>query len=123
MMENIGIEARIFVWIISTLIGSLTGYIVKRTIYQDIELIPISMDKDQFEEFYQATQKPLTIVNWFMILSVLAQFIESFVYLIFGIFMVDFIYLLNTLVLTLLLLSGVHLRWKIFREIKHFFMS
>lgn len=118
IMANVGIKARIIVMILSLMIGVFSGYIVNRKIYIQIKLWQMPMSKNQFEDFYLENKNNLKIVKWLMICSILALFIEIYVYISMGIFLAVFLFLINTFIVTLLFLSGVHSREKIFKEIK-----
>ncbi|WP_124057931.1 hypothetical protein [Vaginisenegalia massiliensis] len=123
MMTMSGVEARIIVWIASTMLGVFLGYLLTSKIYSNIKLTPMSMDKEQFEDVYLANEKSLQVVKWVIICSILALFIEVYVYLISGIFIAVFTYLLNIFIVTLLFLGGVHSRQRIFEEIKNSYSS
>lgn len=118
IIDNIEIEARIILWIISILIGIFSGYIVAIKIHEKIKLSPITMNKNQFEEFYLENEKRLKILKWVMVCIILPLFIETYIFLRLGIFMAGLIFLLNTFVVALLFFGGVHCQQQIFKEIK-----
>lgn len=123
VMANSGIETRTVALVISTMIGVFSGYIVTNKIYEQIKLVPMFMNKNQFEEFYIENKRRLKVVKWIMICFILSLFIEIYIYIRLGIFLAVFIFLLNILVVTLLFLGGVHSREQIFGEIEKLYMN
>lgn len=119
LIANIGLEARIIVLIICTIMGSLLGYFVTRRLFEQIKLMPMPMNENQFEDFYLENKTNLKVVKWLMIVSIFALLIETYFYIRWGIFIAAFIFLLNTFIVTSLILSGVHCRNRIFKELKN----
>lgn len=109
--------------LISAIIGLFVGFVVTSNSYRKIELSPMSMNKYQFEEFYSENENNLKIVKWILIISILSLFIEIYIYLKFAIFLAVLIFLINTLIVTMLLLTGVHSRQRIFKEIESTYLS
>lgn len=118
MMPKPGIEIRVLVLMISTVIGVISGYVINRKIISNIEFTPFSMNQSQFDKFLKENKQHLNTINWVMICSLLALFIEIYLYIRMGIFTIAFIFLLNIVVVTLIFLAGVHSRKRIYNELE-----
>ena len=73
-----GVVARITALTISVWNGILTANFVMRKINERMNLIPILMTKDQFEEFYLENHKRLKLVKWIIVCMILPLFIEVY---------------------------------------------
>lgn len=122
-LETMGILSRIIGLIICTILGVLSGFVLIRKLDEQVHLVPMEMDKDQFEDFYRENKGKLKGVKWVLVASVLPLFLEAYLYISWGIFVAVFAFLLNAQVVTLLFLGGLPYRQEIFKEIERSYMG
>ncbi|WP_459129625.1 hypothetical protein [Guggenheimella bovis] len=118
MMPETGIKVRILLLLLSAVIGVFSGLLVNRNVNRKIKLTPFTLNKYQFEVFYQENEKRLKALKWVNIGLILPLFIEILIFISFGLFIAAFIFPLNVFAVTLLFISGAPYRRKTFEEIR-----
>lgn len=116
-MINKTLEMKILILFLGAVIGIILGNVVKNKVYKNLKFRPLEMNKNQFEDFYKENIKNIMTLKWIVFFITIPLIIEIIVYLYYGIFTVAFVFIINVFVVSLLFLSGVHIRGKIYKEI------